>query len=47
MILLDTETKTLILNATIDYIFSNERFEESPFLVKRSCFLKCNPLIIS
>ena len=29
---LDSETNTLVLNATIDYILSNERFEE-PFLL--------------
>ena len=33
----DLETNTLVLNATIDFILSTERFEE-PLFLKKPCF---------
>ena len=37
----DSETNTLVLNATIDYIFSAQRFKE-PLFQEKSLFFKCN-----
>ena len=42
----DTETNTLVLNATIDYILSTERFGELLF-GKIALFIICNSLILS
>ena len=42
----DTETNTLVLNATIDYILSTERFGELLFR-KIALFIICNSLILS
>ena len=39
--LFDSETKTLVLNATINYILSTEKVEEPPFF-KKLCFFICN-----
>ena len=36
--LLDSETNTLVLNATIDYILSTERFKEALFQKKNLVF---------
>ena len=36
--LFHSETETLVLNATIDYILSTERFKESLFFKKNPCF---------
>ena len=35
----DTKTNTLVLNATIDYFLSTERFEKPLFFRKKPCFL--------
>ena len=42
----DTETNTHVLNATIDYILSTERFGELLFR-KIALFIICNSLILS
>ena len=42
----DSETNTLALNATIDYILSTERFENL-FFEKNTLFFICNYLILS
>ena len=43
----DSETNTLFLNATIDYILSTERFEKLLFKKKNVFLFICNYLIIS
>ena len=42
----DSQTNTLVLNATIDFILSTERFEE-PLFLKQTLFFVCNSLIVS